>query len=438
MYSHITLSYTTLHHLSKQRSSFRTGAPPPPRPIKQFYDKLFWFGFDPDVTGPTDRTMFGGTRGKFNALELLRDREERQERRRMRREREGLNGDGRRIGRSSGLSRNNRRSSRGRWAKDPVIQDFGEVDDWDSRKRGLGRPGGSDVGDDTNFSLEDEYDEPFYDIERQAPRPPPFARDRPPPPPDYDPYEQDDYEASWWDEEMPPPFPPPSRFAYEDEIDFEREDRAMQRRQSRMRNPINQRKKRDRRNSNREENNRGFIGNIFAIPESKRIQAEAYDRFIGLGPSPDEDDIYEERMQTRGQSRRRNGYAYKYIEDEDEEEYIPPVAEYDAQRVDDDSFSTSSYSNNMSTAKSSTTTRLTAMEAPRKRSWEERALEMDRVPPKGAVAWGPNGRASSGGMDAQTKAALDALGEIRKSQTFLAKKEDLVLDAEEEVIALKA
>ncbi|EJK48058.1 hypothetical protein THAOC_33177, partial [Thalassiosira oceanica] len=33
-------------------------------PVKQFYDRLFWFGFDPDVTGPRDRTMFGGTRGQ--------------------------------------------------------------------------------------------------------------------------------------------------------------------------------------------------------------------------------------------------------------------------------------------------------------------------------------------------------------------------------------
>lgn len=60
---------------SRSRSSFRSGAPPPPRPVKQFYDKLFWFGFDPDVTRPTDRTMFGGTRGKFNAMHLLGDRD---------------------------------------------------------------------------------------------------------------------------------------------------------------------------------------------------------------------------------------------------------------------------------------------------------------------------------------------------------------------------
>ena len=65
----------------------------PPRPVKQFYDRLFWFGFDPDVTGPGDRTMFGGTRGKFNAMDMLADREERQRfrdggRRRRRRERE--------------------------------------------------------------------------------------------------------------------------------------------------------------------------------------------------------------------------------------------------------------------------------------------------------------------------------------------------------------
>ena len=142
------------------RSSFRTGAPPPPRPVKEFYDKLFWFGFDPDSTRPTDRTMFGGTRGKFNAVDLLRDREERQ-----------------RYYRGSGYDDNDGRrrriapSSRS-GGRDSVIQDFGSVRDWNARKIGQGRTGGDAVGDDVvdrldfdprlddgYFSLNDDIDD---------------------------------------------------------------------------------------------------------------------------------------------------------------------------------------------------------------------------------------------------------------------------------------
>jgi hypothetical protein len=36
---------------------------------------LFWYGFDPDdISSPADKTMFGGTKGKFNGLAFLMDR----------------------------------------------------------------------------------------------------------------------------------------------------------------------------------------------------------------------------------------------------------------------------------------------------------------------------------------------------------------------------
>ena len=86
--------------------------------------------------------MFGGTRGKFNAMDLLSDREERQRMRGGMGRRRGLGG-----GRSSGLS------SRG--GRDPVIQDFGSVRDWNARKAGGGRTGGNTLGDDTNNRYDD-------------------------------------------------------------------------------------------------------------------------------------------------------------------------------------------------------------------------------------------------------------------------------------------
>ena len=40
--------------------------------VEDIYNQLFWYGFDPaDTTSPADKTMFGGTKGKFNGLAFL-------------------------------------------------------------------------------------------------------------------------------------------------------------------------------------------------------------------------------------------------------------------------------------------------------------------------------------------------------------------------------
>ena len=73
------------------RQTFRSGNPPAPMIMKDLYDRLFWYGFDPDeTTTAADKTMFGGTKGKFNGLGLLQDINEgprRSERRRAGRRR---------------------------------------------------------------------------------------------------------------------------------------------------------------------------------------------------------------------------------------------------------------------------------------------------------------------------------------------------------------
>lgn len=326
---------------SRSRSSFRSGGPSPPRPIKGFYDKLFWFGFDPDVTRPTDRTMFGGARGKFNALDLLRDREEREQRRRMRDMRRG--------------------------GRDPVIQDFGNAGvDWDVKKFGKGRTGGDLTSDDQTFMENGVRG-------GGGMPPPPFPGDMPP---------MDD---------MPPPPPGMEPDLFDDEL------MAGNRRRGR----------RNRRNRRRGRRNDDIDG-----------RAAAYDRFIGLGPMDDEeyimiDDEEDVEFMPGRSRRRRRGYAYKLDDDDfdDDDEYIDIEASYPAERDD--------------------------MSSPRRgrRSWEERALEMDRVPPRGVAAWGPNGPVSD---DVQTMAAMDAMDEIKRAKNFLEKKEEMVEDAKEEVVALKA
>ena len=320
---------------SRSRSSFRTGGPSPPRPIKGFYDKLFWFGFDPDVTRPTDRTMFGGTRGKFNALDLLRDRDERQQRRMMREMRRG--------------------------GRDPVIQDFGDAgSDWDAKKFGKGRTGGDLTSDDQRFVADDMG---------RMPPPPPFPGDMPPPGmPQYD------IEPDFFDEEL-------------------------SRRGSSRRGRRNE-KRRGRRNN-----------------DVMDARAAAYERAIGVGPMDDDDYIMMDEddeympFPSEGRRRRRRGYAYKLDdEDFDDDEFIDIEPTYASERE-------------------------TIPTRRGRRSWEERALEMDRVPPRGVAAWGPNGPVSD---DVQAMAAMDAMEEIKRAKKFLEKKEDMVEDAKEEVVALKA
>jgi len=191
----------------------------------------------------------------------------------------------------------------------------------------------------------------------------------------------------------------------------------------RVRDRVLERRRRSRERSNRDKTRGrgrgGALPSMFTISELKRRkEADDYDRYLGLAPDDDYDDDYYDPLKTRSSSRQRKGYAYKYSGDDDDE--------YDALDVDGID------------SRRSPRRRSSTVGSPRKRSWEERALDMDRVPPRGATSWGPNGRESGDGVDAQTKAAMDALLEIRQAKKYLEKKENMVLDAEEEVVALKA
>lgn len=256
---------------TRSRSSFRSGAPPPPRPVKQFYDKLFWFGFDPDVTRPTDRTMFGGTRGKFNAMDLLSDREERQ------RMRYGGGGGGGRMTRRSGK----------RTGQDPIIQDFGDVRDWNASKQGGGRVGGDAVGDDNG--------RPYFGYDRE---PAPFPGD------------------------MPPPPPPPGMPEYDFNMDLDGGGMGRQR---------GRRRGGSRRRRSSTDNRRRNMDR----------RAEEYNRVLGMGPMSDIDDDYmpmdmdDEYIPLRSSSRRRNGFAYKYNDIDllqDDGEYIDVEPKYASER----------------------------------------------------------------------------------------------------------
>jgi hypothetical protein len=306
--------------------------------------------------------MFGGTRGKFNAMALLRDREMRQQ------------------------QQMNRRSLRGKRSYEPAIQNFGDVREWNERKMGNSPAGGKDVGDDAVV----EHMEEISDMNRE------MAMDA-----EFDPVMMEGPYDDYWEDDVAPSRTERGRRSrrdrfYEDDedddFDFELERRSSSRRRRGGR-------------SGRGERRRGW----FSLPESARERAAAYDRSIGLGPDYDDDDDLDDEYDTR-RSRRRSGYAYKMSRDE-----LDYEDDYD---FDDDVIDVRP-----------------KRSLSRRRSWEERAMEMDRIPPRSVSAWGPNGRAD---RDAQSMAAIDAEREIEKASKYLEKKEDMVDDAKEEVISLKA
>ena len=197
---------------------------------------------------------------------------------------------------------------------------------------------------------------------------------------------------------------------YLDEMDFEG-DRPMPRGRSRDRGG-----RRGRRNNRRSDVDR---------------RAMEYDRLFSGGGNEFMDMDDDVRMPGGGMSggrpssrRRRSGFAYKFnsAEDlfDDEGEYIDVEPKYATER-------------DLNMARNSSTSR----GGQRRRSWEERAIEMDRVPPRGAVAWGPNGQIGSG-EDPLDRAAMEALRDIKKSKKYLERKENAVEDAKDEVVNLKA
>jgi hypothetical protein len=74
-------------------------------------------------------------------------------------------------------------------------------------------------------------------------------------------------------------------------------------------------------------------------------------------------------------------------------------------------------------------------ERKRERTIEERAAAFERVPPSGVPAWGPSGEV---GVDARTKATLDALEEIREATRKVELKEKECTEAKEDIVVLKA
>ena len=485
-----------------RKSTFRSGTPPPPPVIGDFYKQLFWYGFDPDndATSPADKTMFGGTKGKFNGLAYLG----------------GANGSG--DMRTSTRPRRQQQSSRER--NDDFYyddDDQGTFTDTLDRISNQALPNNMDGNqrfetqdDDYNFDVVDDYkndelthkysgnhyfvtppnDQPrvvvanlfpnmnngvdtnnyngYYDNRDNVRRPNtnPQKRRRPRKSPwddddddeyggdrgrNYDTYydeedDDDDYRSSqkkdWVSQEVSNWFTP------NNDNQGGRDNGDSQR---------NPRRKR----SNNDREKESFLWDVFegvgktifgTDNKNLNYQAEMYNRQMGIGGSNKKSVPPPRNGRSRPRKERRTkGYAYRYDVDlsdydmvvdadivRDEEERTLSSDKKDVMDVVDDEQATVETTNVMNEPSSAST------DAPKEqtqkppvskeRSWEERALAMERIPPPGVPAWGPSGDL---GMDARMKATIDALQDIQEAEYRLKQRKEAELDCMDDITILK-
>jgi hypothetical protein len=411
---------------SRSKITFRSGAPSTPEPIADFYDRLFWYGFNPDESiAPGDKTLFGGTKGKFNGLNFFDDDERRKPSSARRRKRppqafradewyddimESLDNDGY-SEEEIIVSKSGKRGS--------------ESDgDMPSTKRPSLPPEEAYYSYEDDDLPESEKEEEKEVVEaksiepRPRPRPPQKLRPRPPPEDWY--YEEESIarrrprsrrgkrsatrkrsrdqiasEVSSW-------FGPEDVYDVGDEsVWFDDDERAPRRRQ--------------RREADKQPwSFTGILDGIFGVNrEEVDMNAAMYNRQMGLDKR--------DRPQRRP-SRTHQGPAYPY--DEDREEAISAENDEDLELsdvVDVDAVIENEVES-------------TEPKRKREQTIDERAAAFERVPPS-VPAWGPSGEV---GVDARTKATLDALEDIREATRKVELKEEECIEAKEDLVVMKA
>jgi len=262
----------------RKPKSFRSGTPPPPPPVSDFYNRLFWYGFDPsESSSVADKTMFGGTKGKFNGLAYLQD--------------------------GGGTIPLEQRKRRPRNVNDDYWD--GDEEEWlADEARDFPEPN----GERRQFrrSVTPPYDPPYPQgssptpVPKSAGRPRSTRRSRPR---SRDVYEDELYETrhrgDWASDEVASWF--------DDDEDYDDRGRRSRRRsESSSWSPFN------------------ALDVFFGLNRGRLDeQAEEYNRRMGIRSS-------DRQSRPKPRTTRRKGYAYRYV-DEDEE---PPVADYEVVEQD--------------------------------------------------------------------------------------------------------
>lgn len=396
-----------------------------PKIFSSFYDQFFWYGFDIDDSAKVgDNTIFGGTKGKFNGFNYLREKEKEGKNNRSR----PSNNSVRRLPPSSNDSGDAiTRKFNGRLRRDEKIDyDYNDDDEYDD-----GRTGNRD----------------YYRVDDSTSKRKPLSSSSYTPPTDrtstrydsideYDDYENDDDDYEDADS---------GRIDRKNSARYNDEDESIDRRSG------GRRRRRQQNNDAAEWSPLSMIESFLGIDrEEMDYKAEVYNAKMGLGKRRRSSSVStsSEEELDRGRDKRRRlpqrvrsarddperrGYAYRYDATLDDES--TPILDIDpADDVDPESMMSDSRRRQQSLDGDVDDEKKFRKKEP---SWEERQIAMDRVPPVDVLAWGPSGELP---MSAREKAFLDAQEDIEtaRRKLKLAKKKESESEAEITILKVDA
>jgi hypothetical protein len=418
----------------RSRSGVPSSMGEPPRVLKDLYDQLFWFGFDSDDTAIVgDKTAFGGTKGKFNGFNYLLEASEEKSSRRRPTNARRLPPSGNKEAMTTSTSRRRRNDEREYYDDDT---DDLEDDDYYPQssstesnrtdRSSLSYTPPTDRPTGRTSTRDSRLDDNYYDNENEEDN---YGGG--------DNYDDDDYyddRDDYTDRRRPTTrrrSSPPPRF--EDDQDEYQDRRSGRRRQRRQQG-------RRRSESSGEWSPLNMIESFLGIDrEEMDYKAEMYNAKMGLGKKGQRRDTDRRRPPQRRSARDdpgRPGYAYRYDATEDDDESTP-ILDVDMAYDEQDDLQESATPRSKSRRRQlSVVDGTDEPNQPRRkeRSWEERQIAMERVPPANVIAWGPSGELN---MSAREKAFLDAQEDIELARRRLKLLKQKESDAKEEISILK-
>lgn len=176
----------------------------------------------------------------------------------------------------------------------------------------------------------------------------------------------------------------------------------------------------------------GFLDDVFNVDRDKMdYKAEAYNRQLGRSPVG----TYTWNQAAERRPRSTSDYQYRYEgSDERDSNYIEEFDSSEDKFENEESFP-SDVVVDVDAEVDEVTPKNQNYPPRKKRTREERSLAYELVPPAGVAAWGPSGDL---GFDARTKATLDALDDIRNAKRKVDIKSEKVKVAKEDIIIIRA
>ncbi|CAB9514748.1 expressed unknown protein [Seminavis robusta] len=459
---------------SRRRATFRSGTPPPPPVVGDFYKQLFWYGFDPDeASSPADKTMFGGTKGKFNGLAFLFDdaldpagrMDKPKKRRRYYDDDDSYDYDDdfdyyydddvvdgvKEDSFNDIYDRVSTRDGDGGGGMEPPSDERLEddIDDYDDTllpETHKSMPNDKHYfvtppNDQPRPFLEQNLKEEFREPVRPSQVPGPRRKRRPRKSPWEDDAEYDNDESYYDDGYRSRSRRGGDDWAYEKVSDWFRDDDTRDDFEQ-SRSPRDRRRPRNQQSSSPWKSPFDVVGDFLrGNNEENDYKAAEYDRQMGIKKNGANARNGQRRPR---RERRGRGYAYRYdvsvedynaivdadvISESDADDKPRDVNAQDAEREGD--FVVEDKQTQGVTPKANGKSQ--DQRAQKQKSRDERALAVERIPPN-VPAWGPSG---SLGISARMKAYEDALDDIAQARNRLEERKKEEQQAKDDIIILK-